>query len=355
MGKIKIFLGGFTNATNSQNLNCRELALRLDKTKFEVYTLDYHDGKLASIRNADQVHVFRCFKPGRISVRLGFLWGIWNADIVYLPRADFWKWNRFFLKVFRKKSFKTIEGILDADNLKSAVDLVGSYENVMQLMNITDKCYPITSFLGEYNRVQHPIRIDSRVLYLGCDTTLFNSGLTKSGNLKKVIFIGRLLKRKGIYDYLEVAKVFPNIEFQVLGEGEEKKNLDAYILQNNISNITFLGVLNHSEMAKILTETDLHILPSRSEGFPKVTLETAAAGVPSIVYGDYGASEWIATGENGWVVDTVEDIVNICSLLKQNPEQLKKVSGQAVHLAEEFDWNVRIKDWEQLIESLIKK
>ena len=33
--KIKVFLGGYVNCTNAQNLNCRALAKYLDKDKFE--------------------------------------------------------------------------------------------------------------------------------------------------------------------------------------------------------------------------------------------------------------------------------------------------------------------------------
>ena len=41
-------------------------------------------------------------------------------------------------------------------------------------------------------------------------------------------------------------------------------------------------------MSELLKDMQLHIFPSRSEGFPKVILETACAGVPSLVYADYG-------------------------------------------------------------------
>ena len=97
---------------------------------------------------------------------------------------------------------------------------------------------------------------------------------------------------------------------------------------------------------------DLHILPSRSEGFPKVTLETAAAGVPSIVYDDYGAEEWITSGINGWVVKTIDDIISVINDIKNNTEKLQEVSQEAIKLGESFDWKVRIKEWEKVIEEL---
>ena len=45
MKKVKIFLGGYINYTNAQNLNCRALAIYLDKDKFEIFTLVVHFGE----------------------------------------------------------------------------------------------------------------------------------------------------------------------------------------------------------------------------------------------------------------------------------------------------------------------
>ena len=98
----------------------------------------------------------------------------------------------------------------------------------------------------------------------------------------------------------------------------------------------------------------MHIFPSRSEGFPKVTLETAAMGVPSIVYSDYGASEWITTGKNGYVVDKIDDIEVILKDLQQSPWKLNTLADEAIKLAESFDWRVLIKDWEKVIENLVR-
>ena len=58
---------------------------------------------------------------------------------------------------------------------------------------------------------------------------------------------------------------------------------------------------------QILKTVDLHILPSRNEGFPKVVLECAAAGIPSLLFSDYGAKEWM---EGGFVVDKKRNEAN---------------------------------------------
>ncbi len=352
MTKIKIFLGGFTNYTNAQNLNCRALSIYLDKSKFDIYTLELASGQLLSVKNDAEVNVFNCFKPARISVYLGFLWGIRHCDIAYLPKGELWRFNRFLLKILGKKSFSTIEGILDESNLDAAIEVLDNYENVIASKTFVTKTYAITHFLGQYNYEHHKIRVEPQALYLGCETGSFMNNTLKSGELKKVVYIGRLKKRKGIYDFLNIAQHFPELTFYIFGEGEEKTAVERYIAENKSDHIKLMGVVNHATLSTYLKETDLHILPSRSEGFPKVTLETAAAGVPSIVYDDYGAEEWITSGVNGWVVKTVDDIISIINDLKNNPQKLQAVSLEAIRLAESYDWKVRVKDWERVIEQL---
>ena len=97
---------------------------------------------------------------------------------------------------------------------------------------------------------------------------------------------------------------------------------------------------------------DLHILPSRSEGFPKVILETAAAGIPSVLYSDYGASEWITLGENGYVVNNLSDMITIIESLHSDRNQLQKLSAGAINLAIGFDWKKKINYWEKAIEEI---
>lgn len=75
-------------------------------------------------------------------------------------------------------------------------------------------------------------------------------------------------------------------------------------------------------------------------------------GVPSIVYGNYGATEWITTSKNGYVVNTIDEIEAVIKDLQQNPEKLNALATEAIALAKSFDWKVLIKDWEEAIENL---
>ena len=350
--KINIFLGGFVNVTNAQNLNCYAISKHLDKKKFNVFSLKLYSGDLKkSEKKIDHINIFNCFYPARISMYLGFLWGIWNCDVAYLPKSELWQWNYFWLNILNKKSFSTIEGIIDEIALKNAIEIVGSKKKYLASRERFDKQFSITNYLKNYNYQNRKIQTEDKILYLGVESEKFNIASSRK-SLQQVLMIGNDLVRKGIYDYLKIANNFPEILFVIAGSGNGKIDLHAEIKSQKLKNVIYKGLIRSSELIDLLKETDLHILPSRSEGFPKVTLETAAAGIPSLLYSDYGAHEWITHNHDGWIVNTLSQMIEIINTLVQKPELLRLNSNNARDLAKRFDWDNIIMQWEEEIINL---
>jgi glycosyltransferase involved in cell wall biosynthesis len=351
MKKVKVFLGAYINSTNAQNLSCLTLAEHLNKDRFEVYTLEIYNGNLerASIPG---VKTFYCFYPFKISGYLGFLWGIMNCDVAFLPRGNMYKFNNFLLRFFKKKSFKTIENILDETVLPSIISVYGSMNNVIDGYSYCDKLYSITYFMKTFNNESFGLCSENRILYLATDTKKFFNPQKEVKGLTNIVFIGNDMLRKGIFDYLELAKMFPSINFNIVGSGQGKVNVKEEILRRSLKNTNYYSMLNHDELINLLSTCDLHILPSRSEGFPKVILETAAAGVPSFLYGDYGADEWIESWNNGVVVSSLDEMANGIEYLHNNPDILKKMSQGALELSKKFDIRAIVKDYEEVIQEL---
>ena len=139
------------------------------------------------------------------------------------------------------------------------------------------------------------------------------------------------------------------LNFYIIGGGNEEEYLRSLATEN----VFFLGKINQKKLSIELDKIDLHILPSRSEGFPKVILETASAGIPSLVYSDYGASEWINHGENGFIVDNFNQMCNLLSLLLEDDMLLDFNSKGAYNMSRIFDWKIVVKEWEKNILDLI--
>ncbi len=353
--RIKIFLGGYVNSINAQNLNCRALALHLDKDCYDVGVMTYPGATLPMGTEFDHVKKFslpcKLYRPLRWVRYITYLRGLLWCDVAYLPKGDIYHFTQRVSRLLGKKTFTTVEGVMDKETYEGMISLCGSDQEIRQCYNGFDRTFAITQYMSETNKRLLGIKSDG-VLYLGVDSDAFKIERKSCVGLKNIITIGSDLKRKRVDEFIELSRRFPDLSFHIVGGNPAfAEELDAM----HLSNVTYHGRLNHADLAQLLATMDLHVFPSRSEGFPKVTLETAAAGVPTVVYGDYGASEWITPGKDGFVVDSFDEIVGIVSELKKHPARLTLISSAAVRLAESFDWGVLVKDWENAIDHLVRE
>jgi glycosyltransferase involved in cell wall biosynthesis len=341
MSKIKVFLGGYINYTNAQNLNCRAVAEYLDKDKFEVLSLTTHFGK----REHFEISTFNCFKPFSISKNLGFLWGILNCNVAYLPKhVDTPLWILKAAKILKKPIFTTIEGNVSDLSKPNLIGLFGSEHKMKNHFSYFKQVFGITHLLIQ--KTQVVLKMHDIPLFLGVNVNQFTANISEE--LKSIVFIGGLIKRKRVEEILKLAINNPTIKFNIIGDGPEKNKLES----NAPTNTEFYGVLSHNEINTIFEQSDLMFLPAKSEGFPKVILEAASAGIPSIVYNTYGASDWMKHKENGFIVNDFNEVKGVVNALIYDAELLKVTSENAMKLAKGFDWKNIIKDWEKVIVNL---
>ena len=352
MKKIRVLLGGYVNNINAQDLNCRSLAMFLDKNVFDISAFlvpqEFKDFEIGD--ELAGVNLIQLNRPAKLLWYWIYLKGIFNCDIAYLPKGQKRHWCKFLCMLFRKKSFTTVEGLMEQETLEGAVRKYGSVKKVRNVYNAWDKTFAITKYMSDRNYERCGIKSDG-VLYLGVDSEFFkveNKQYKQSGSPLDFIFIGTDIRRKRLDEFIKIAKQFPDDRFHIVGGGE---NEDIYktLGVDPVENVQHHGKLSHTELKELLATMDLHVFPSRSEGFPKVILETAAAGVPSIVYGDYGATEWIENGISGFVVESFEEIIDIINDIKENHDKLYKISRSATSMASRFEWREVIKKWERVL------
>ncbi len=348
MSRIKVFLGAFVNYTNAQNLNCLALARYLDKSKYDVMTGIGYSGEL-SVETIPGVKYFYARYPAKIFFPLCFIYGILWCDVAYLPVSGHWKLYRFLLRLLRKKAFKTVEAMMIGTNLSKLTGQGLSIDEIRTSLDYTGHTYSITRAMRDVNEQRIGLKSEDHILYLGTEYQKFYNGIPRKA-LTDIAIIGSNLFYKGIEDFFHIASVFPNLNFHVIGSGMGKIDFPQEIEKRNLKNLKWHGPESHEQLKKSLENIQLHVFPSRAEGFPKVTLETAAAGVPSVVYDDYGANEWITSGKNGFVVKSVNDMITVIQDLLDHPEKLQPLADNARELAKSFDWKVRIKDWEKVID-----
>jgi len=102
-----------------------------------------------------------------------------------------------------------------------------------------------------------------------------------------VLFVGRLTAQKNLPLWLDVAgdilKAAPDTRFVLVGDGELDGELRRMINQRKQGDrILLTGPIGHARLPEVYAAADLFLLSSDYEGFGRVLLEAAFAGVPSV-------------------------------------------------------------------------
>lgn|GEM_PF-493722 len=132
------------------------------------------------------------------------------------------------------------------------------------------------------------------------NTKIYES--TKIKSLKPYILsVGALKKRKGyehaIKAFAQIAKIFPDLKYLILGQGSEKTNLQLLITNYQLQNrVVFLNKLSEEEMIALYRNAELFMLLPQDdnkdiEGFGLVFLEAAAAGLPVVATKETSAED----------------------------------------------------------------
>lgn len=113
---------------------------------------------------------------------------------------------------------------------------------------------------------------------------------------EKELFIGtiaNLYPAKGLQYLIEAARLVPHAQFVVIGEGQERKNLELQIKKYGLENRFFLtGAI--PEAQELLPAFDVYVISSLKEGFPYTLLEAMRAGLAIVATSVGGIPEAIS-------------------------------------------------------------
>lgn len=148
------------------------------------------------------------------------------------------------------------------------------------------------------------------------------------------LFVGRLLKEKGIREYVEAARQvkakYPSARFIAVGDIDSnpsslsKEQVGEY---SNEGFIEFYGF--QSDVRPFIKQARFFVLPSYHEGTPRCVLEAMAMGRPIITTDAPGCRETVMDGDNGFLVP-----VGDSSLLAEKMWYLIKTPQTAIRMSE---------------------
>ena len=171
------------------------------------------------------------------------------------------------------------------------------------------------------------------------------------GETVDFVFIARVMKEKGINQYLDAAKVIrkkhPETRFHIFGFCEQNYEALLKALHEN-GTVVYHGLV--SEMAEVYQMASCIVHPTfYPEGLSNVLLEGIASGRPIITTDRAGCREVVEDGVNGFVVkqqDSQDLIEKIEKFLSLSIEDRKKMGLLGREKAEkEFDRDIVIRKY----------
>ena len=156
------------------------------------------------------------------------------------------------------------------------------------------------------------------------------------------LLIARLLKAKGIYEYVEAArkvkKEYPDSQFFLAGWIDQ--NPDA-IDVNHLHEWVDEGVINYlgalEDVRQAIANSHVYVLPSYREGTPRTVLESMAMGRAIITTDVPGCRETVIDGANGYLVParSADDLALAMTRFLKDPSLCSSMGLASRRLAEE--------------------
>lgn len=174
----------------------------------------------------------------------------------------------------------------------------------------------------------------------------------------KFIFISRIMKQKGIEQYLDTAiairEEYPNTEFHILGYCEDAYQEKLKKLNNN-KTIIYHGMT--SDVRPFIANVHCIVHPTYyPEGMSNVLLESCASGRPVITTNRSGCKEIVDDGVNGFIVEqqNSEDLIGKVRKFLDLSFEEKKNMGIAARkkVEKQFDRNIIVKAYLEAIDSI---
>ena len=125
----------------------------------------------------------------------------------------------------------------------------------------------------------------------------------------RLLFVGRLIREKGVLDLFEAMTSVPDVTLTVVGtelptdrDGVEAELRGLAARSPLAGRITFTGAVDKARMPDLVAEADLLVLPSYREGVPRSLIEGFAAGRPAVATDVRGCRELVRNGVTGFLV-----------------------------------------------------
>lgn len=213
-----------------------------------------------------------------------FLWMIYNhrnIDIIHAQGLNASLIGYILKSIFHKKLVSSIHAIYETNihstTAKLIAKILNKSDHILTLSKASEK------ELLSFGVSRHKLHVYKYWIQTDKFYSLNKNEIRKKLNFENkftVIFVGRLIRKKGVRLLVKVAQNLPNINFIFIGTGPESEFLNE---QNKFPNIKYLGKVPNCELINYYNLADIFCIPSLyEEGFGRVVMEAVACGLPVV-------------------------------------------------------------------------
>lgn len=191
-------------------------------------------------------------------------------------------------------------------------------------------------------------------------TKVSNTSIRKQWQFKRftVLGVGQVQHRKGVLDFIEVAKKLPAVDFVWAGGFSFKGITAGYeelkkVMDNPPSNVRFLGIVPREKMNELYHGCDLFFLPSFDELMPMSVLEAAVCDKPILLrdlelYQPVFFKHYLSAHD-------VDGFVKMIKQLSENKEMYQQSLDHPRWLKNYYRKEAILKQWEDFYQEVVNQ
>ncbi len=207
-----------------------------------------------------------------------------------------------------------------------------------------------------------------RVPGSGVDYTAYSPlPKARSSNHMQFLFISRLVKDKGIVEYVMAAEIvkkqFPEVECAILGPLWQQNLKDNTVTKSEVDEWQNKGFINYlgetTNVKPFIANSDCIVLPSYREGTSNVLLEASSMARPCITTNTTGCKEIVDDDITGYIceVKNENDLANkMIKMLQLSAEQRSQMGYMARQkVIKQYDKKIVVNAYLKAIAEVLKK
>lgn len=187
----------------------------------------------------------------------------------------------------------------------------------------------------------------------GADQTVFNVKVAPLERPKKLLFVGRLVERKGVLELADafgkLLEDFPDWSLEIVGTGPLAKKLYGR------ANVEVRPFQQPDVIAELMNQSRIFVLASKEEHWGLVVHEAALCGCALVLQSSIGAAADLAGKRNAVVFEKTK-VNSICDALREilvwNDDRFTSAASESADLAANFGPKIWAKRLEEIVEAV---